>query len=56
MRKSLIIDKERVDDLGDVVKIARKDGKCLLKCEKVRVLPEVRKVDGDLIVIVEEKK
>lgn len=55
-RKALVYDLDAVDDAGDAVQLARKDGKAVLGCEKVRVLPETAEINNDLIVEVEEKK
>lgn len=54
MRKALVIAPGSIGDLGDVVKIARKEGKKALGREKVRVLPELtRDSEGNFIVLVE---
>lgn len=55
-RKALVYDRDAVEDAGDAVKLARKDGKAALGCKKVRVLPETAEINGDLIVEVEEKR
>jgi len=55
MRKALVIHPNRVFDLGDLVAIARAEGKKALRTEKVRVLPRIfDDPDGNFVVLVEE--
>lgn len=53
-RRSLVLTPGSIENLGDIVKIARVEGRKLLDVEKVCVLPYLnRDPDGNYIVIVE---
>lgn len=54
MKKSLIIPPHGVEDLGDVLAIARADGKKVFRTKRpIRVLPEVVKRGYGYLVVVE---
>jgi hypothetical protein len=51
-RKSLIINGP-LEDLGDVLAIARVQGKIILGSERVRVLPFVEQFENGYVVVIE---
>lgn len=52
-RKSLIINGS-LADLGDILNIARVQGKIILGSDRVRVLPFIEQLDDGYVVVVEE--
>ena len=50
--KALIIKRGRIKDLGDLLQIARVEGKKALKTDKVRVNPQVFAFEEDYLVVV----
>lgn len=53
-RKALVYHREAIDEAGDLIQLARKDGKMIFGCDKVKVLPETAEMNGDLVVEVEK--
>jgi len=54
MRKALVIGPRGIDDLGDLVAIARAEGGKALRVDKVRVLPWLKRDDQlNFVVLIE---
>jgi len=58
MRKALIIegDNGKITDLSDILRIARANGKKILNCEKVNVLPVVTPFGNGYLVVVKPER
>ncbi len=54
MEHILYIRKGGIDDLGDLLHIARSKGKKRLKCERVHIKPEIAYLPDGYVLIVSE--